>query len=336
MNDATEKAQRGLGTRPTKFSVIVPVLNEEKVIGRCLDSLQCLDFPTDEFEVIVVDNGSTDGTASIVDRFQTALNLRRVERKGVRISALRNFGASLAKGQVFAFLDADCLTSRDWLTNATALFRVQPAGVIGGHCCIPEKSSWVARAWYPKERIQKRGAVQYIPSGNLMVPRSQFLSVGGFDETLETNEDYEFCRRISKAGFSVLAFPELNVVHLGVPQTVREFYRRNRWHGKHVVKVFLRDITSMHNAKPILFAAYILGGVAGIAVGVFSAVAFGLTTPLVGSLCATLLGPFALGLQAAIAHRRARSVFPLTALYLVYGLARARCLVGISPSFRWR
>jgi len=335
MGATGEKRLQEPAAKKPKVSVIIPALNEGRVIGRCLESLQHLDFPRDQFEVIVVDNGSTDGTARIIDSYTSELNLRRVERKNVRISALRNFGAYLAQGEIFAFLDADCLAPREWLTNAISLIGDQPAGVIGGHCQIPEKSSWVARAWYPDERINKRGIVQYIPSGNLVVPRSQFSSVGGFDETLETNEDYEFCQRICKAGYSVRAFPELNVVHLGVPQTVSEFYRRNRWHGKHVVKVFLRDISSLHNAKPIFFAAYILLGVLGIVLGILFA-AFGRIELFVFSLFATLMGPFALGMYAAVSRRRLGSVFPLTALYMIYGLARARCLVGMSSSLRWR
>jgi len=331
----TKSLREPAGEQCLKVSVIIPVLNEDRVIGRCLESLQKMDYARDQFEVIVVDNGSTDSTTRVVHDFASALNLKMLERKGVRISALRNFGAAHARGQIFAFLDADCLAPREWLSRATALFQAQPAGVIGGHCRIPDESSWVARNWYPEERVNKRGVVRYVPSGNLLVPRSQFSCVGGFDETLETNEDYEFCQRICKAGFSVLAFPELNVVHLGVPQTVSEFYRRNRWHGKHVVKVFLRDISSLHNAKPILFALYVLLSLVGVVLGLIFG-AFGRIELFVASLCATFMGPFVLGLHAAVSRRRLDSLFPLTALFMLYGLARARCLVGKGPSFRWR
>lgn len=336
-DDGTSQCLQELDAKQPKLyvSVIIPVLNEEKVIGKCLESLQQMDFPREGFEVIVVDNGSTDGTGRIVDRFASSLNIRKAVLSGVRISALRNFGASLAQGQIFAFLDADCLAPREWLTRATAIFRTEPAGVIGGHCWIPQGSSWVARTWYPEERVSKKGVVRYVPSGNLLVPGSQFSSAGGFDETLETNEDYEFCQRISKLGFSIQVFPELNVVHLGVPQTVSEFYRRNRWHGKHVVKVFLRDISSLHNAKPILFAVYLLVCVVGMALGAIIA-AFGRIELLVASLCATLTGPFVVGMFAAVSRRRLRSVLSLTTLYMVYGLARARSLVGMSPTLRWR
>ncbi len=309
-------------------SVIIPALNEERVIGRCLESLQQMDFPREMFEVIVVDNGSTDGTIEIARTFASSYELKILQMRGGHISALRNLGASHARGEILAFLDADCLVPREWLAYATARLTSENAGVIGGYYRIPDRSSWVARTWYPDEDVNKRGVVPYVPSGDLIVMRSMFSRVGGFDETLETNEDYEFCQRIRGAAFSVLSFPELNVIHLGVPQTALHFYRRNRWHGKHVVKVFLRDISSLHNAKPVFFASYMLLCLAGTAAGIALG-AFGHFRLLTLSLLATVIGPCLLGLRAAVSRRRLSSVFALSALYMLYGIARARCLLDI-------
>src|SRR4051812_298488 len=80
------------------ISVIIPALNEEKMNGRCLESLAGLDFPGGGFEVLLVDNGSTDRTLEIAKSFQSRLNLRVMEKAGVRISALRNLGAREAHG----------------------------------------------------------------------------------------------------------------------------------------------------------------------------------------------------------------------------------------------
>jgi glycosyltransferase involved in cell wall biosynthesis len=307
-------------------SVIIPVLNEERVLGQCLESLKGMNFSSGELEVIIVDNGSTDKTIQIAHNYGTIFRLTVTEKKGVHISALRNLGAAQARGDIFVFLDADCLVPTEWLSFALNCFNAQDVGVLGGYYRIPEGSSWVARTWYPEEEVNKRGIVPYLPSGDLMVTRAAFSLVGGFDETLETNEDYEFCQRIRAAGLGVVAYPELNVIHLGVPQTLGHFYRRNRWHGKHVMRVFLRDISSLHNAKPVFFALYVLVCLVGVFVGLGLG-ALGRFEVLAASLVALLVGPFLLGLRAAIARKRWTEVIPLASLYLVFGFSRAQCLV---------
>jgi len=72
------------------ISIIIPTLNEEKMIGRCLESLTRLAYARDRFEVLVVDNGSRDKTLAIAESFKDRLNLKVLQQAGVRISALRN------------------------------------------------------------------------------------------------------------------------------------------------------------------------------------------------------------------------------------------------------
>ena len=95
------------------ISIIIPALNEEKMIGRCLESLTQLAFAHDRFEVLIVDNGSRDRTLAIAESFKDRLNLKILQQAGVRISALRNLGARAASGNTLAFLDADCLAPAD-------------------------------------------------------------------------------------------------------------------------------------------------------------------------------------------------------------------------------
>jgi glycosyltransferase involved in cell wall biosynthesis len=313
--------------QPT-ISVIIPTLNEERVLGQCLESLKRMNFSFGNVEIIIVDNGSTDKTIQVANQYAAIFRLTLTEKKGVHISALRNLGAARARGNIFVFLDADCLVPREWLSFALNCFNAEDIAVLGGYYRIPEGSSWVARTWYPEEEVNKRGLVSYVPSGDLMVTRAAFSLIGGFDETLETNEDYEFCQRIRAAGLRVIAYPELNVIHLGVPQTLGHFYRRNRWHGKHVVRVFLRNISSLHNAKPVFFALYVFVCLVGVFVGLGLG-AFGRFEVLAASLVALLLGPFLLGLCAAIVRKRWREAIPLASLYLIFGFSRARCLVDI-------
>ncbi len=310
-------------------SVIIPARNEERVIGRCLESLARMDFPSDAFEVIVVDNGSTDRTVEVARAFSVVLNMTILQKTNAHISALRNLAASVARGEIFAFVDADCVVPHDWLTQATALLAREGMGVVGAHYRIPEQSAWVARAWYGDMEIQKQGTVPYVPGGDLLIKRATFLSVGGFDESIQTNEDCDLCRRIRLRGLRVLADPAIAVTHLGTPQTLADFYRKNRWHGTHVFRVFLRDLPALSNARAVLFAFYTLLFLAGTGAAMILAGWQGRFDILAVCLGGLLLPPFCLSLHAAMSRKKRSYLFRLVLLNLTYGVARARSLLEI-------
>jgi glycosyltransferase involved in cell wall biosynthesis len=310
-----------------RFSVIIPARNEEGVIGQCLERLSQLDYPREAFEVIVVDNGSTDRTTEIARSWGSALNVTVLPKRNAHISAVRNFGVASARGEFLAFLDADCLVSAKWLREADTLLSADGAGVVGAHYRIPEESSWLARAWYQDEHANRGGKTSYVPSGDLLMRRPDFLRIGGFDETLETNEDYELCQRAQAAGLPVLAFPQLEVVHLGTPQTLRAFYGKQRWHGKHVFYVFLSNLPKLQNAKTVFFTLYIFLSLAGLAAGAVRFIWSGRLGVLAVFLFGLLLALVALALRTAMARKRWAIVLPLVALNLVFGVARVACVL---------
>jgi glycosyltransferase involved in cell wall biosynthesis len=310
-------------------SVIIPALNEERVIGKCLESLTRLDPLASGFEVLVVDNGSTDDTVTIARTFASVLDLRVLQAAKVTISALRNLGASHARGRYLAFLDADCLAPAGWLSEAVSAFSDHPPAVLGAHYRIPPGSSWVARAWYAHHGV-KSGSVSYIPGGDIFIARSDFESVGGFDPTLETNEDYEFCQRARAAGLAILALAPLAVCHLGTPQTLRDFYRKQRWHGRHVFRVFFRSLPRLRNLSAVAFAVYTLLCLTGLAAG-FVAV-FLAQSPLWLLLfaAALIVAPAFLSFRKAASRGDLSLLPPLALLFLTFGFARAACLLGLA------
>ena len=312
------------------ISIIIPALNEEKMIGRCLESLTRLAFACDRFEVLVVDNGSRDKTLATAESFKDCLNLKILQQAGVRISALRNLGARSAAGDILAFLDADCLAPTNWLDRIFTLARQDGAGVLGAHYLLPEDSSWVGRTWHRYQEAPKSGEVSHVPAGDLIMRREDFLRLGGFDETIQTNEDYELCDRARKAGMRVRAFPQIGVIHLGTAQSLRVFFRKQAWHGTHVIKVFLRDVFRSHNRKAVLFAAYTLLSlfvmIVGLAWTLMWRGAWWLPVAGFATLC---LPPMALATRHVLSSRRYSDFFPLFALYLIYGIARAKALLSI-------
>ena len=316
------------------ISIIIPALNEERMIGRCLESLANLGFARERFEVLVVDNGSRDKTLAIAESFKDRLNLRVLQKTGVRISALRNMGAHAALGNILAFLDADCLAPGDWLDRILELAPADGAGVLGAHYLLPEDSSWVGRTWHRYQEAPKAGDVSHVPAGDLIMRREDFLRLGGFDETIQTNEDYELCERARTAGMQVRAFPQIGVVHLGTAQSLRVFFRKQAWHGTHVIKVFLRDMLRSHNRKAVLFAAYTFLCLFAVVAGAVWTLAWhgDWLLPVAGA-AALCLPPAALSARQVVASRRWSDFFPLFALYLTYGIARAKALLSVKNFF---
>lgn len=324
-----------------RVSVIIPALNEEEMIGRCLDNLEQSEFPRNLFEVIVVDNGSVDRTMEIAQSYSSRLGVKVLQKAGVNISALRNLGAAAAKGEILAFLDADCLVPRDWLGNAVRQLHSGDSGIVGGCISIPYESGWVGRVWYGVGYAPKSGDVSYVPSGNLFMKRVRFLQVGGFNESLKTSEDFELCVRARTFGLPVRAVAEMAVLHLRTPETLGAFYRRECWHGTHVVKALRENVREMGNFRAVAFALYvlvcILGAVLGLGLALFVRQYTLLVTASAGMLIASLACSIR-KLRTVSGKVFWQTILPLTVLHLVYGIARARALLNVEwvsrPWFR--
>ena len=140
--------------------------------------------------------------------------------------------------------------------------------------------------------------------------------------------------RARKAGMQVRAFPRIGVIHLGTAQSLRVFFRKQAWHGTHVMKVFLRNIYGSHNLKAVLFAVWTLLCLAGIAGGTAWTIADrGMwPVPLI-AIAGLLLPPVTLALKQVAGSRQWADFFPLAALYLTYGVARAKALLSVWKVF---
>jgi glycosyltransferase involved in cell wall biosynthesis len=321
------KIETGPSRPACLFSIVIPVRNEAANIRRCLDSLLRMNFAPELFEVIVVDNGSTDQTKEIASSFRDSLSLRILDKPNVYIAAVRNVGAAVAQGRYLAFLDADCEVRPDWLSVAAEVLSEDNCGVCGAFYLIPEGSSWIARDWYQIREFKPAGEVSYLPAGDLFVSRQVLDKVHGFDESIQTNEDYEFCQRIRSAGLPIRCEPRLGVVHWGTPQSLSAFFKKNRWHGMHVFRVFLRNLPALHNFKAVALAICTLVCVLGVLAGMLIGIRSGDFRILGAFLLATLSPAVLLGLHTAISSRRLQAALPMAVLYLTYAFARACCLV---------
>lgn len=215
------------------ITFIVPVLDDAERLRRCLRSVA---DNSGRYELVVVDNGSTDGS----DRIASGMGATLIHSPALTVSGLRNAGARIAHGEVLAFVDADHEISPMWVPCAQAALD-NPRSVMVGAPCTNQGQTWVQRAYDGlRRRSAFRRKVGWLGSGNLAIRRSVFFDVGGFDETLQTCEDVDLCRRIRAAGWDIVADPALASVHLGDPASLSEIFWSELWRGRNNLLVSLR------------------------------------------------------------------------------------------------
>jgi glycosyltransferase involved in cell wall biosynthesis len=208
-------------------SVVVPVRNGADGIGQCLDAL-AMQRDAPPYELIVVDNGSTDGTADLVRRHPCGAQVVAEPRPGSY--AARNAGIAVAAGRVIAFTDADCRPEPNWLAAAVAAID-GGADLVGGRVTMTRSDapSVVERydsAVYLRQEdlVTQHG---WAVTANLVVRRAVLDEVGWFDAVLPSGGDREFCLRATAGGHRLVYVPEAGVLHQ--PRThLREVWRVNR------------------------------------------------------------------------------------------------------------
>jgi len=197
MSDEKNRAVKAEATKPL-VSVVIPAYNRAWCLAEAVDSVLAQEFRG--FELIVVDDGSTDETPRLLEGYSEAIRVLRRENRGV--SAARNAGIAAARTELIAFLDSDDLWLPGKLSRQVAFFSSHPGALI----CQTEEL-WVknGRRVNPAKRHRKRGGMIFEPSLDLclvspsavMVRRELFERVGLFDESLPACEDYDLWLRVS-------------------------------------------------------------------------------------------------------------------------------------------
>jgi len=237
------------GAKPISF--IIPAFNEEEGIAITLRSILDgeIKWP---FEIIVIDHSSTDNTAKIAKQFGASV----ASKEGGTIAAVRNFGIENSKGDLIVFLDADVSLTACWFTAFSAVIDEisdDPLIVTGAHCYVPENGNWIERYWF-ESYVHEANATN-LGTGHMITSRQLFDTIKGFDDSLETGEDYSFCMKAEKAGARIINNPELYAIHRGNPKNIWQFMQREAWHG-------LGDVTSLKNVlhSKVAVAALLFSG----------------------------------------------------------------------------
>jgi len=244
-----------------RISVIIPVFNSILSLQVCLDSVLAAMNEYGNAELILVDNGSTDGSyEKILADYGTRAQILQV--KGVPVSAVRNFGVRAAKGYYLSFIDSDCMVPHDYFHQAIRAFESTDSDATGSMCEIPSAPGWIEQTWHSLHKRDADGYVDYLNSGNFIIRRTAFQAVGGFNENLLTGEDAEICQRLRQAGLKVYECHQVEAVHMGNPKSLRAFFRREAWHALGMFGTFKHAPLD----KPVLTTlAHLLLTTAGIA-----------------------------------------------------------------------
>jgi len=214
------------------FSVIIPARNAENTIGKCLYSLRQMTYPTDKYEIVVVDDGSRDRTSQIAREF----GARVIKERCTSIAAVRNLGARYAQGKILAHLDSDMVVDKRWLDKAEQYFENGFTGALHFVDDVPEEARWLGRLWSGPFRQSKDGVrkAYHLPSSNLLVNKKLHDLYGGFDEDLfsgrKGGSDREYTYRIYREGHSVISDSSLEILHLGYERSLTAFLKKEWWH----------------------------------------------------------------------------------------------------------
>lgn len=207
------------------ISVIVPAYNAEETLPACLDALEAQTVPRHQYEIIVVDDGSTDDTAEVA---RSAVD-RLICQENAGPAAARNRGARAAQGDLLLFTDADCAPAPDWIERLTEPFSDPVEGAGSGRSPVvgakgvyrSNQRSLVARfvqLEYQRKyaRMQRRKRIDFIDTYSAAYRRSVFLANDGFESLFTTSsvEDQEFSFRLARKGYRLVFVPDAVVYHL--------------------------------------------------------------------------------------------------------------------------
>jgi glycosyltransferase involved in cell wall biosynthesis len=216
-------------------SVIIPLCNVEKYVGRCVDALLGQDYPEDRYEIIGVENNSTDRTAELVAGYP---RLRLIKEPKAGAYAARNSGTSVAKGEIIAFTDGDCVPQRDWISCIAVGMREARREILLGKRDYTTSSSSLrllsdydsTLAAHLFSSDMKQSYFGY--TNNMAVRASLFVKQGKFLE-ISRGADTVFVRKtVEEYGPGVVHFePRMRVRHLEIV-SAREFYKKRLIYGK--------------------------------------------------------------------------------------------------------
>lgn len=226
-------------TSALTFSIVIPTFNRPRRLRGCLRSLARLSYPNDQFEVIIVDDGSPEVLDAVVAPFQKRMQIKLFRQENAGPGRARNTGAHEAHGRWLAFTDDDCRPDPAWLSQLGNIFERNPDCLVGGKTInlLPRNaysstSQLIVDMAYDFFNADPTAA-RFFASNNMAVPRERFLELGGFHTGFfqHASEDRELCDRWRHLG-NPLRYASEAVIRHGHVLTLRSFTKQHFMYGR--------------------------------------------------------------------------------------------------------
>ena len=224
-----------------RFSIIIPAYNSEKTLSACLESLEDQSLSKEDYEVIVVDDGSTDSTATIAKKF----NNKYIYQTNQGPASARNKGVKSAVGDIILFTDSDCVPDHNWIREMVKPF--SNSEVIGVKGTYKTKQKELAAKFAQAEfedrydLLQKSSTIDMIDTYSAAYRKDVFLNIGGFDQSfpVANNEDTDLSYRLAASGYKLVFNPNAFVYH-NHPDTLTKYLKIKFWRGYWRLAVYIR------------------------------------------------------------------------------------------------
>ena len=223
-------------------SVVTPVYNAAATIEACLQSLLALDYPRDRREIIVVDNGSSDETAAIVQRYPVQL-LHELTRPSSY--AARNRGIRASRGELIAFTDADCIAERGWLTHLVEGYADESVGAFAGSVLAHHPTTLLER-FAEQHRVVSQEIsmvctfLPYAVTANAAYRREVLQVLGGFDDQFISGGDSDLSWRLQRVCGKRIRFNRSAIVYHRHRTTLRGLCQQYWKYGYGTVMLYER------------------------------------------------------------------------------------------------
>jgi glycosyltransferase involved in cell wall biosynthesis len=226
----------GIESIENKFvSVVIPVFNDYDLLMKCLKALEHQKYPSDLYEVIVIDNGSDKKVEDIEGIFKNVIFDIELKKGSY---AARNKGIRLAKGEIIAFTDSDCMPDKEWLERGVlCLLGIKNCGLVGGRVDLyfknPDNPTAVelyesVMTLQQKTNIEERS---FGATANVFTYKRVLDKVGLFSESMKSGGDYEWGKRVGEAGYVLSYCDDARVSHPARHSLGQLYQRQTRLMG---------------------------------------------------------------------------------------------------------